>query len=134
MKLSIFTSVSALALIAAAPAFAQSNTSAVNQTGTNAKALVKQTGANSGSTVFQASDLNDAKVTQSGLTGSDSSVSQTGARNKATVTQSDDNTGYDPTQTSSVNQSGSDNIADVIQTQRSSFGSAPGTKNSSAIN
>ena len=50
MKQSIYTTVSALALLAATPAFAQNNTSTVNQTGTNATATVSQGGSDSNST------------------------------------------------------------------------------------
>ena len=57
MKLSILTSVSALALFAAAPAFAQSNQSNVNQVGSRGTATVSQNGLISTSNIYQAGDL-----------------------------------------------------------------------------
>ena len=86
MKLSILTSVSALALIAAAPAFAQAQHVKVNQTGTNATATVSQSGANSESDVTQGGNLNTATVNQNGaIDGGKSTITQTGSSNSATV-------------------------------------------------
>jgi len=99
MKTSIYTSVSALALMIAAPAVAQNNTSDVDQLGAAASATVNQTGSNNDSDVDQngngagafGSGPNAglklvASVTQAG-DNSESKVDQTGDRNSATVNQ-----------------------------------------------
>src|SRR5690242_8847529 len=83
MKSTIYATVSALALLAAAPAIAGTNNSTVTQSGTNGTATVTQTGSNSGSTVSQSGDVDVATVNQSGATGSDSTVDQTGSGNHA---------------------------------------------------
>ena len=70
MKRTIYTTVSALALLAAAPALAQSNESTVTQSGDTQTASVTQSGANDVSFVTQENANNTATVSQAGDTGS----------------------------------------------------------------
>ena len=100
MKRAFYTTVSALALLSAAPAFAGNNTSTGTQSGTNAVATVSQAGSNSTSAVTQAGDQNNANINQDGTqTGGSSTVSQTGNSNNALVTQADDASGANPKST-----------------------------------
>jgi hypothetical protein len=98
MKKVILGSASAIALIAAAPALAQDNTSAVNQTGNGLSATVTQTGSQGTSQVDQTGATDIAKVTQSGdtnsatvdqdTTGATAEIDQNaGGHNAATVNQ-----------------------------------------------
>src|SRR3546814_15095270 len=61
---------SALALLAAAPLLAQSNDSAITQSGSGQDATVSQLGANSESDITQSNAGNNATVLQNGVTGS----------------------------------------------------------------
>src|SRR5690349_21652257 len=85
MKSTIYATVSALALLAAAPALGQ-NVSNVTQTGTTGAATVDQTGTTGSnlSDITQAGDSNSAAVTQ---------ASVAGAQNHSTVTQAAGSTG-----------------------------------------
>src|SRR3546814_2147810 len=96
MKRTIYTSVSVLALFAAAPAMAQSNGSTVTQSGAYNDAAVAQNGSNASSTVEQTGNgtnferRNIVEVIQSGNSAS-STVSQSGSdRNEAEVIQNGD--------------------------------------------
>lgn len=111
MKKSIYTGVSALALLVAAPALAQNNQSVIDQSGNNAAATVTQSGANSISDVEQLSG-GVVNVTQSGSTGSTSNVKTEAdsalapPANTVDVTQTDAGTGPATSQA---------NVSDVIQ-------------------
>ncbi|MGZ8335964.1 MAG: beta strand repeat-containing protein, partial [Allosphingosinicella sp.] len=104
MKRTILTSVSVAALLAAAPAIGQNNTSEVDQSGTSQDAFVTQSGSGAESLVEQTGTDNLANVAQSG-SGNSSEVTQNGVyqngiptptagpdgvSNRATVTQSGD--------------------------------------------
>jgi trimeric autotransporter adhesin len=100
MKRILFTTGSAMALLAAAPALAQNNMSDVTQQGTGAEATVNQTGANSDSDILQLSG-GEVTVNQSGSTGSESDVTTEASPestppglggNTVEVTQTDDGT------------------------------------------
>ena len=78
MKKLLLAGASTLALFTAAPAFAQSNSSAVDQSGHGQQAIVGQTGSNGSSTVTQRGFDNGAAVTQAG-TSNTIAIDQTGA-------------------------------------------------------
>src|SRR3989344_4136261 len=98
MKTSIYTSVSARALMIGMPAVAQTNTSTVDQTGAAAAATVNQTGSNNNSDIDQngngltfTSGPNSgrsvvADVEQTGSNGV-SKITQQGGRASATLVQ-----------------------------------------------
>ena len=62
MNKSIMATASALAVLAAVPALAQSNGSSVTQTGNDNQATVEQTGSGASSAVTQSSNDNRARV------------------------------------------------------------------------
>ena len=116
MKKLLLAGISALA-ITSASAFAQDNSSSVNQTGTGAIATVTQDGANDVSTIDQSSG-GTVTVHQTGVQGSTSTVT-TGADDRppestVTVTQSD--TG---TSTAGTSQA---NVSTVVQDNVNGFG------------
>ena len=90
MKKAIYLSASAIALFAAAPVFAQSNDSTVDQNGTSNQATVDQTGGLAGNSVINqgtnpdgyAADNSYATVTQS-----DTSSGWHGDANRSTINQ-----------------------------------------------
>lgn len=119
--------ISAAALFASTPALAQSNNSAVNQTGNGAVATIMQNGANDRSSVTQAGG-GTVTVNQTGVQGSTSTVN-TSADDRppesiVTVTQSD--TG------GAAAAIGEANLSTVIQDNVNGFG-ATGTGSTVAV-
>ena len=106
MKKAIYLSASAIALFAAAPAFAQDNHSYVNQTGNDQYSTVVQDDGNGG----------HSSVTQTG-TDDRANVTQSGSDNSAYVTQNGADTGQTNTYDGTNNSysQGLSNIADVSQ-------------------
>ena len=125
MKSPIYSSVSVLALLFAAPAIAQNNESDIAQTGNDNAAEVSQDGSNATSTVTQSSDDNIVEVNQSG-DGASSLVEQTG-----------DNSAYafaDPNNVAEVTQNGdSDSIVRQTGVAASANVYQDGDLNSSTI-
>ena len=113
----LFLSASAIALLAAAPALAQSNDSKVTQTGSGAIATVTQSGANSDSTVSQTGG-GTVTVNQSGSVGSTSTVTTSAddrpPESTVSVKQTDDG--------STGTATGQANIANVVQDNVNGFG------------
>jgi len=85
MKLSILTSVSALALMSASPALAQDNTSAITQSGNTNTATVTQPGSTNTSAIQQTGDNSKATLNQSGSSNTSEIVQAT--LNNANVAQ-----------------------------------------------
>lgn len=116
MKKSIPAGASILALSVAAPAFAQivttvTNSSNIDQIGSNNTAAATQAGANT-SNIIQTGTVdgfgNSAEVLQSG-NGNKSNLAQTGSLNSASVTQSSHNN------LSNVSQTGTGSSVTVTQ-------------------
>lgn len=113
----LLTGASIAALLAAAPAMAQNNSSTVDQTGSGAVATVDQTGANDVSTITQTGG-GTVNVNQDGVTGSTSTVTTSAddrpPESTVDVTQSDD--GTSSAATSQVN------LSTVVQDNVNGFG------------
>ena len=109
MKKTIFAGVSVVALGLCAPAMAQDNGSAINQSGDDNSASVSQSREDNGSSVLQDGSSNEASVVQDGKRGF-SAVDQTGT-NQASLVQG----GSTRDAVSVISQNGDANAANVTQ-------------------